>query len=139
MSIAFSKINNFVLDVGQAKHTFGTDTLYLMLSNAITASTAHVLSDITQVTGTGYTANGKTCGASIYSQTSGTATLTVTTTSLVWTATASDWGAMRYAILYNTTNASKGLIGYWDYGSSITLINTDTFTADLSAGILTLA
>jgi len=139
MSVAFSKINNFVLDVGQAKHNFGTDTCYVALTNAITASTAHVLTDITQVTGTGYTAGGKTTGTSAYSQTSGTATLTVTTTSLTWTAGASDWGALRYVVIYNNTASSKNLIGYWDYGSSITLINTDTFTVDLSAGILTLA
>ena len=139
MAVAFSKIQNFVLDVGQTKHNFGTDTLYICLTNAITLSTAHVLTDLTQVTGTGYTAGGKTCGASIYSQTSGTATLTVTTTSNTWTATASDWGAMRYLVIYNNTATNKNLIGCWDYGSSITLQSTDTFAVDLSAGILTLA
>ncbi len=139
MSVPFSKLQYFVLDLGQKVHNFGTDTLFVCLTNAITAATSHVLTDLTQCSGTGYTAGGKTTGASIYSQTSGTATLTVTTSSLVWTATASDWTAFRYAAIYNNSAINKNLVGYWDYGQSLTLQNTDTFSIDLSSGVLTIA
>jgi hypothetical protein len=40
-------------------------------------------------------------------------------------------------VLGNST-ASKP-IGWWDYGSSITLNDTETFTVDFGASILTLA
>lgn len=50
-------------------------------------------------------------------------------------------GPFRYAILYNDTAANDELICFYDYGSSITLQDTETFTfdADPSTGILTLA
>jgi hypothetical protein len=43
-------------------------------------------------------------------------------------------------VLYNFTPATKPLIGWWDYGTAITLTNGNTFTVDLdqSNGILTI-
>jgi hypothetical protein len=52
-------------------------------------------------------------------------------------------GPFRYAALYNDTQASpvKPLIAWWDYGSSISLANGDTFTVafDATNGVLTIA
>jgi hypothetical protein len=46
-------------------------------------------------------------------------------------------------VLYNDTQTSpaKPLIGYWDYGSAVTMANGDTFTIDLDQtnGILQIA
>jgi hypothetical protein len=57
-----------------------------------------------------------------------------------WTASGAGFGPFRYAVLYNDTAASKGLIGWWDYGSSISLSAGDTFTVDFdpTTGVLTL-
>jgi len=57
-----------------------------------------------------------------------------------WTASGGNIGPFRYAVLYNDTTASKNLIGYWDYGTSITLGAGDTFTVDFdpTTGVLTL-
>ena len=43
-------------------------------------------------------------------------------------------------MLYNSTSLSKPLIGWWDYGTPITLTNGNTFTIDLDQanGILTI-
>jgi len=60
---------------------------------------------------------------------------------VVWTAGAGDWVAFRYAVLYNDTPSSPAdpLLGYWDYGSALTLGNGETFTLDFGASIFTLA
>jgi hypothetical protein len=63
-----------------------------------------------------------------------------------WTATtATDGtgiGPFRYAILYNDTPTSPAdpLIGWWDYGSSITLASGETFKVDFDPtnGVLTI-
>jgi len=45
-------------------------------------------------------------------------------------------GAFRYVVIYDntaTTPTNKPLLGWWDYGSSITMQNGDTFTVQLDA------
>nr|NIV10979.1 hypothetical protein [Fodinibius sp.] len=42
-----------------------------------------------------------------------------------------------FVVLYNDTHASDALIGWWDYGSAITLQDGETFTVDFGTEILT--
>jgi len=48
-------------------------------------------------------------------------------------------GPFRYAILYNSTNNIP--IGYWDYGSSISVLAAETFTVTLDGtnGVFTVS
>ena len=64
----------------------------------------------------------------------------MTGTDVVITATG-DVGPFRYVVLYNDTPSSPAdpLIAYWDYGSSITLHNGETFTIDFGSSILQLS
>ena len=48
-------------------------------------------------------------------------------------------GPFQYVVLYNDTAAADELIGYWDYGSSVTMANGETFLIDFGATVLTLA
>ena len=71
-----------------------------------------------------------------FSQTSGTASLTGS--NVVFTAT-TGFGPFRYVVLYDNTSGTKPLIGFWDYGSAVTLGASETFTIAFGATILTLA
>lgn len=143
---SFVKYQTFVNDLANKVHDLvgtagsGADTCKVILSNtAPNVSTHTVRADVTELsTANGYTSGGTTA-TNVGSSSAGTFTLTGT--DVVFTASGGSVGPFRYAILYNDTPTSPAdpLIGYWDYGSSITLVDTETFTVDFGASILTLA
>lgn len=113
-----------------------------MLSNTAPAATNEIKTDITEISaGNGYSAGGTQAAISSSSHTTGTYKLVLA--DVVFTASGGTIGALRYAVLYNDTPASPldPLIAWHDYGSSITLQDTETFTwdANASTGILTIA
>jgi hypothetical protein len=57
----------------------------------------------------------------------------------VFTASGGTIGPMRYAVIYNSSATNK-VIGWYDYGSAVTLNNAETFTVDFDNvnGVLTL-
>src|SRR5690349_7277575 len=121
---SFNKFNQFVGDVGTKVHNLNSDTLKICLSNTAPSASNAVFGDIIEISaGNGYSAGGTVVGSNAYSQSSGTAKLTGS--AVTFTASGGSIGAFRYAVLYNSTPTSpnKPLIGWWDYGSSITLNN----------------
>lgn len=133
---AFNKFNCFVGDVGLKLHNLNTDTLKVYLTNAAPSASNTVYNTPADLsTSGGYTAGGSSA-TNTYSQTSGTGTLAGT--DIVFTAT-TGFGPFQYAVLYNFTSGTKPLIGWWDYGSAVTLGALETFTVDFGASILTLA
>ena len=135
--VAAVKYQCFTQDAGRKVHNLDSDTLKIALTNsAPNAATHTVLADVTQVAnGNGYTTGGTAVANTDYTQTAGVGTLIGD--DVVFTATGA-MGTFRYAVLYNDTSASDSLIQYWDYGSSISMINTETFTVNFGANILTL-
>lgn len=117
----------------------GTDTWRVALANTVNvADTTFTPGTTDLATGGGYTQGGNTCSVSSATHSSGTYRL-ILNDPATWTATGGGFGPFRYAILWNaTTNVP---VGYWDYGSSITLLAGDTFTADLDGtnGVFTVA
>lgn len=140
MSSSFNKYHCFVENLAEKVHNLASDTLKVALTNtAPNAATHAVLADISQISGgNGYTSGGNQSNQSSSSQSGGTYTL-VTADPATWTASGGSIGPFRYAVLYNATAAGGPLIGWWDYGSSITLNEGETFTVDVGASTLTLA
>lgn len=117
---------------------FGTnDTVKAVIhSDAPVAETDDELADLTQVTGTGYTAGGEDIQNDA-TRTGGT--VTMTGVDVTWTAGAGDWDTGRYVSIHDDTATGDVLIGSWDYGSNFTLANGETFTLDFGASVMTLA
>lgn len=135
---SFNKLQKFVEDVAEKVHNLGSDALKLALTNTTpNQATNGVLADLTEITYTNLSTRSVTTSSS--AQTSGVYKLVCA--DLVLTASGGPVGPFRYVYLYNDTAASKQLIGYWDYGSSITLADGETFTVDFdgSLGVLQLA
>jgi hypothetical protein len=135
----FTKFNSFVEACAEKVHNLGSDTLKVMLCNTAPVAANTVKADLTEISaGNGYTAGGTQANISSSAQTSGTYKLVLA--DVVFTATGAI-GPFRYAVLYNDTATNKELIGFWDYGSSISLANGGTFTVDYDAGtgVLTIA
>lgn len=135
----FTKYQDTVERYWSAVHNFtaaGHTLRNVLHSDAPTVATDDELADLTQVTGTGYTAGGEDAQNDM-TETSGTATLTAV--DIVWTAGAADWGAARYTSMHNDTSTTDRLVGAWDYGQNFTLGNGETFTVDFGASVATLA
>ncbi len=136
----FNKFQSFVEAVAEKVHNLGADTLKVMLTNSAPVNTNTVKANLTDISaGNGYTAGGTAATISASAQTSGTYKLTLA--DVVFTASGGTIGPFRYAVLYNDTASNDELIAWWDYGSSITLADGETFTVDFdaSAGVLTIA
>lgn len=149
----FNKFNAFVEDMAEKVHNLGSDSLKIMLTNT-SPNAADVAFDTSTdlrleatsnaldlTTSGGYTAGGAAVTITSSAQSSGTYKLVGNP--VVFTAT-TGFGPFRYAVLYNNTAgsaAARPVIGWWDYGSAVTLAALETFTVGLDGtnGILTVA
>jgi len=126
---AFAKFNPFVEYAFEKAVNLGSDTLKVMLTNTAPTSSNGLKADLTEISsGNGYTSGGTAATISSSAQTSGTYKLVVA--DVVFTASGGSIGPFRYAVLYDDTSTSDVLIGYWDYGSSISLADGESFTVD---------
>lgn len=135
----WNKTNQFVEDIGKGVHVLGTHQLKVALTN-----TAPVAGNATYAALTAPLATTNLSGATpfnvtttSYTQTSGTASLVLV--DLLLTATGAV-GPFRYVALYNDTPTSPAdpIIGWYDYGSSVTMASGETFLIDFAATTITL-
>ncbi len=133
----FVKVNSFVEALAEKVHNLGSDQLAIALTNTDPTASATNKSSLTSVI-PGTNLSGATpfnVTTSSSSQSGGTYSLVCA--DLTLTATGSV-GPFRYVVLYNETAAADELVGYWDYGSSVTMSNGETFLIDFGATVLTL-
>lgn len=112
----------------------GSDQFVIALCNTSPVATDSVLADLTQISYTNLSSRNVTTTSS--SQTGGTYTLVLA--DLVLTASGSV-GPFRYVVLFDDTLASDPLVGWWDYGSSITMSSGETFTVNFTGAAITLS
>ena len=133
---SFNKFNSFTEALAEKVHNLGADTLEVALTNTAPVAGNTILANITQVSYTNLNARTVTVNGS--SQTSGVYKLTITDKTL--TSTGGSTGPFRYVVLFNQTATNDELIGWYDYGSSITLGDGESLLLnfDDANGVLTI-
>lgn len=126
----FNKIQAFTENVMEKVHNMGSDALTFALTAAANApvATNTILANLTQISYTNLSTRVPTISSS--TQTSGTYKLVLT--DLVLSASGGSAAAFRYSVLYNDTSTSPAdpLIGWYDYGSDLTLASGESLTYD---------
>jgi hypothetical protein len=135
---AFNKIQDYVEQLSKGVHNWSSHTFKALLTNSAPVATNTIAANLTDISaGNGYSAGGLTLDTVTLSETSGTAKVTIADE--VLTASGGSIGPFRYIAIYNDTATSPAdaLVCWYDYGSSITLADTETFTIDFdsSAGL----
>jgi hypothetical protein len=135
----YSKFHQFVEDLAHKVHDLETDSLRVALcaaANPPSVSAHAVLANLTTVSLANLADPSITIASS--GQTSGTYTLTLSDKTL--TASGGSVGPFRYVIVYNDTPTSPAdpLLGYYDYGSDITLNAGESLLVDFAASTLTI-
>lgn len=141
----FNKFNVFVEHLAEGVHNLQTGAITVALTSVSPSNgTATSIGDITQISYTNLTSTpsaNRIVSPVSSAQTGGTYRLTATN-DLTLTSTGAV-SPFRYVVLYNSgsTGVSNALIGFYDYGSELTLANGETLTIDFDQGngILTLA
>jgi hypothetical protein len=136
---SFNKFNAFVADVANKVHNLGSDTLKIMLSNTAPTAGNAVKTDITEIAaGSGYSAGGGAATLVSSSQASGTYVLKLN--NVTFTAAGGTIGPFRYCVLYNSTAASGNLVGWYDYGTALSITSGNSFQVqfDGTNGVLQL-
>lgn len=150
----FQKLPGFVEHLAHGVHNFklsgsGGHQLKVALSNTAPGSestppsgstAACILANVTQINYTNGSLSSRDLTISSTQQAGGIYKLEIT--DLVITASTTPSDAFRYVYVYNDTPTSPAdpLLGYYDYGASITLQDQDTFTINFDDvnGVLTL-
>jgi hypothetical protein len=126
----FNKFNCFVADICNKVHNLGADVLQVALCATANApvATNTVLANLTQVAYTNLSTQVITIISS--TQTSGTYKLVLV--DLVLTASGGAVASFQYIVIFNQTSVTPtdALIGWYNYGSALTLADGDTFTID---------
>ena len=129
MTSAFNKFQDFSDQLARGNQSFGSHVFKVALTNTAPVSTQLVFDSAVNAPAPA-AASGYAAGVTTISISVSAGTTTVLGTQVVFTATGGQIGPFRYAILYNdtVTSPAKPPVGWFDYGASITLNDTETLT-----------
>lgn len=138
---AFNKYNSFIDEVSKGSHNLQTAVYKVALTNTAPTSGDTIWSAAAYPPPAG--ANGYPAGGGVPTITSAVTTsgiFKLILADFVFTAAGGNIGPFQYVVLYNSSAANK-VVGYYDYGSTVTLNSGATFTVDFDGanGVFTLA
>jgi hypothetical protein len=132
----FVVVHEFINNVLTGKINASSDTFKFFLTNSTpTAAGTQVKADLTPITPqNGYAEHTPTVTFAETGAGTGIWRFSVGADK-TWTATTGGFGPFRYAVVYDDTPTSPAdpIVGYVDYGSAITINDTETFTLDFDA------
>lgn len=132
----FTKINSFVENLAEKKIDLSGTGLTVALTNTAHTAGWDELADLTEVAYTNLSSRVITVSTS--AQTSGTYKLVLT--DLVLTSTGGTTGPFQYIYIYDDASTGDKLIAYYNYGSALTLQDSDSLTLNFDGtnGFLTI-
>lgn len=125
---AFNRFNSFLEAAFEKLHNLQSDTFVLFLCAAASApvATNTQLSNLTTISYTNLSSRTLTVSSS--SNSSGTYKWVLADITL--SASGGAVAAFQYVGIYNDTASNDELVGWYDYGSSLTLQNGESLTVD---------
>lgn len=132
-----NKFNSLVEALAEKVHNLGSDQIKFALTNSAPSASNTVLANITEISYTNVSGT-RNITTSSSSQTAGLYKLILSDITIA--AAGGSVGPFRYIVIYNDTATNKELIGWLDYGSALTIADTQQFQLDFDAsgGVLTL-
>jgi len=128
---AYNKFHSFAEAVAEKKHNLGADTITVFLTNTAPTATNTVLANITQISYTNLSP--RVVSVATSAQTNGTYQLRVSPLTL--SATRGALQPFRYVGLYNDTATNDELIGWYDHGELVSMVDGDVFLVDFSESV----
>lgn len=134
----YNKLNSFVEAMAEEVHNLGSDQIVVALCATANSpvSTNTKLSDLTEISYANLSSRNVTTVSS--GQTGGIYRLKLQ--DLALSASGGSVAAFQYIVLYNDTAGNDELIGWYDYGSALTLADGESLTIDFdgSNGVFTI-
>lgn len=133
----FTFFHEFKGNVGAALIDLDGDTFNAVLTNvAPVAATDDELADIIQIAnGNGYATGGVTLTSVTWLETgAGLGVWRFTANDFSWTASGGTIGPFQYVVIYSDTSIGDKLVGYVDYGTSISITAGNAFQGDIGSG-----
>ena len=133
---AFNKFQPWVEYMVEGANV-GTDQFAVALTAAANApvNTNGVIADLTQIAYTNLSSRNLTTASSAQSG----GTQSVTFNDLTLTSSGGSTGPFRYVVIYDDTVAGDPLVGWYDYGSDLTLADGESLLIDFTGAAFTVA
>jgi hypothetical protein len=134
MATAFTLVNTFLEALAEKKHDLSSDQIVIALTNSAPSAANSVLADITEISYTNLSSRNITTVSS--SQSGGTYSLVLQDHTLTASGAV---GPFRYGVIYNADAANDELIGFFDYSTNLSMVDTNTFLVNFGATLFTLS
>lgn len=132
----FTFFHEFKKFLGDGTIDLDSHTFKAVLTNtAPTVATDDELADITEIAnGVGYLTGGVALTSVTWLETgAGLGVWRWNAADFTWTASGGNIGPFRYIVIYDDTATGDPLVGYYDYGTNLTITDGNAFTVDIGA------